>query len=44
MKDDADRASSVPPPYCANAKEPETFTVTPAPAVTVQVPAPLFAM
>jgi hypothetical protein len=44
VKDDAERATSVPPPCCASARELEVFTVTPAPAVIVQVPAPLFAM
>ncbi|NBX13200.1 MAG: hypothetical protein EBR06_05190 [Acidimicrobiia bacterium] len=44
MKVDADRATSVPPPYCANARDPAVLMVTPAPAVIVEVPAPLLAM
>jgi hypothetical protein len=43
VKVDADNATSVPPPYCANAKEPEVLTVA-VPAVIVQVPAPLLAI
>ena len=44
VKTDADNATSVPPPYCANASDPDVLIVTPAPAVTVVVPAPLLAM
>ncbi len=44
VKTDADNATSVPPQYCANASDPDVLTVTPAPAVTVEVPAPLLAM
>ena len=44
VKTDADNATSVPPPCCANAKELDVLIVTPAPAVTVDVPAPLLAM
>lgn len=36
--------TSVPPPYCVNANDPFTLIVTPAPAVIVQVPAPLLAI
>jgi hypothetical protein len=44
VKVDADKATSVPPPYCASAKLPAVLIVTPAPAVMVVVPAPLLAM
>jgi hypothetical protein len=44
VKVDADNATNVPPPYCANASEPDVLIVTPAPAVMVDTPAPLFAM
>ena len=44
VKVDADKATKVPPPYCAKASEPAVLMVTPAPAVIVEVPAPLFAM
>jgi hypothetical protein len=44
VKVDADKAIRVPPPYCANASDPDVLIVTPAPAVIVEVPAPLFAM
>jgi hypothetical protein len=44
VKTDADNATSVPPPCCANASDPDVLIVTPAPAVIVDVPAPLLAM
>jgi hypothetical protein len=44
VKVDADKAIRVPPPYCANASDPDVLIVTPAPAVIVDTPAPLFAM
>jgi hypothetical protein len=44
VKVDADKAIRVPPPYCANASDPDVSMSTPEPSVIVVVAVPMFAM